>query len=135
MQTDPIADFLTQIRNANMVHKESAEIPASRVKEAIAAVLAEEGYIERYKIKVRGKKRLIQIYLKYPSDENREKQRLINHLERVSRPGRRFYVKKDEIPQVRNGLGICILSTPKGILSGEKARRLGVGGEILCYIW
>lgn len=132
MQTDSIADFLTRIRNANTVYKENVEIPASRVKEALAAVLAEEGYIEGYKIKVREGKRFIQIYLKY-SEQRRE--RVIAHLERVSRPGRRFYVKKDEIPRVRRGLGICILSTPEGVLSGKRAKNLGVGGEVLCYIW
>jgi len=133
MQTDPIADFLTQIRNANMVYKESVEVPASKVKEAIAAVLAEEGFIEGYKVKVREGKRLIEIKLKYSPDDKKE--RVITYLERVSKPGRRIYVKEDEIPRVRSGLGICILSTSKGIISGEKARKLGVGGEILCYVW
>jgi len=131
MQTDPIADFLTQIRNANMVYKETVVVPFSKVKEAIAAVLAEEGYIEGYRIKVEEGKKSIEVHLRYSPD----KERVITHLKRVSKSGRRVYVKKDELPRVRSGLGICILSTPKGILSGGKAKRFGVGGEVLCYIW
>ncbi|MBE0478062.1 30S ribosomal protein S8 [Candidatus Aerophobetes bacterium] len=131
MQTDPIADFLTRIRNANMVYKETVVLPFAKVKESIGAVLAEEGYIEGYRIKTEEGKKSIELHLRYSHD----KERVITHLERVSKSGRRFYVKKDEIPRVRSGLGICILSTPRGILSGEKARRFGVGGEVLCYIW
>jgi len=131
MLTDPIADMLTRIRNANMVSKPKVELPSSTMKEAIAAILKREGFVKNYKVETREGKKILQIYLKY-SDNG---QKVITHLERVSKPGRRKYVKRDEIPRVLNGLGICILSTSKGILTGEEARRLGVGGEVLCYIW
>lgn len=131
MQTDPIADLLTRIRNANAIYRESVEVPASKIKESIAKVLTREGYIKGYRVKVKEGKRFIELYLKYSQD----KERVITHLERVSKPGRRIYVGKDEIPRVRRGLGICILSTPKGILTDKEARKEGVGGEVLCYIW
>ena len=131
MLTDPIADMLTRIRNANMVSKPKVELPSSAMKEAIAAILKREGFVKNYKVETRESRKILQIYLKY-SDNG---QKVITHLERVSKPGRRKYVKRDEIPRVLNGLGICILSTSKGILTGEEARRLGVGGEVLCYIW
>ncbi|MCD6574197.1 30S ribosomal protein S8 [Candidatus Aerophobetes bacterium] len=131
MQTDPIADLLTRIRNANAIYRESVEVPASKIKESIAKVLTREGYIKGYRVKVKEGKRFIELYLKYSQD----KERVITRLERVSKPGRRVYVGKDEIPRVRRGLGICILSTPKGILTDKEARKEGVGGEILCYIW
>jgi len=131
MLTDPIADMLTRIRNANMVSKPKVELPSSTIKEAIAAILKREGFVKNYKVETREGKKILHIYLKY-SDNG---QKVITHLERVSKPGRRKYVKRDEIPRVLNGLGICILSTSKGILTGEEARRLGVGGEVLCYIW
>ena len=131
MLTDPIADMLTRIRNANMVSKPKVELPSSTMKEAIAAILKREGFVKNYKVETRESRKILQIYLKY-SDNG---QKVITHLERVSKPGRRKYVKRDEIPRVLNGLGICILSTSKGILTGEEARRLGVGGEVLCYIW
>ncbi len=132
MQTDPIADFLTQIRNANMVYKEIVEIPASKIKEAMAKVLVKEGYIKGYKVKVRDRRRFMQIYLKYSFEKG---EKVITHLERISKPGRRTYVGKEDIPRVRSGLGICILSTSKGILTGREAKKLEVGGEVLCYIW
>jgi len=131
MQTDPIADLLTRIRNANAIYRESVEVPASKIKESIAKVLTREGYIKGYRVKVKEGKRFIELYLKYSQD----KERVITHLERVSKPGRRIYASKDEIPRVRRGLGICILSTPKGILTDKEARKEGVGGEVLCYIW
>lgn len=130
MQTDPIADFLTRIRNANMVYKESVEVPGSKMKEAIAEVLTREGFIKGYKVKVKEGKKFLEIFLKYSDGE-----RVIRHLERISSPGRRIYVSKDEIPRVCSGLGICILSTSKGILTGQEAKRLGVGGEVICYVW
>ncbi len=131
MLTDPIADFLTRIRNVNILSKDKVEIPSSTVKEAIAAVLEREGFIRRYRVITRGKRKVLQIYLKgTPEGET-----VITHLERISRPGRRRYVKKDEIPRVLNGMGICILSTPNGILSGKEALRIQVGGEVLCYVW
>ncbi len=131
MLTDPIADFLTRIRNANILSKERLEIPSSSLKEAIAAVLEREGFVRRYRVITRGKKKVLQIYLKRTS----EGETVIAHLERISKPGRRMYVKKNEIPRVLNGMGICILSTPRGLLSGEEASRVGVGGEVLCYVW
>ncbi len=131
MLTDPIADFLTRIRNANILSKDRLEIPSSSLKEAIAAVLEREGFVRRYRVITRGKKKVLQIYLKRTS----EGETVIAHLERISKPGRRMYVKKNEIPRVLNGMGICILSTPRGLLSGEEASRVGVGGEVLCYVW
>ncbi|MCK4926019.1 30S ribosomal protein S8 [Candidatus Aerophobetes bacterium] len=131
MLTDPIADFLTRIRNANILSKDRLEIPSSSLKEAIAAVLEREGFVRRYRVITRGKRKVLQIYLKRTS----EGETVIAHLERISKPGRRMYVKKNEIPRVLNGMGICILSTPRGLLSGEEASRVGVGGEVLCYVW
>jgi len=131
MLTDPIADFLTRIRNANILFKDRLEIPSSSLKEAIAAVLEREGFVRRYRVITRGKRKVLQIYLKHTS----EGETVIAHLERISKPGRRMYVKKNEIPRVLNGMGICILSTPRGLLSGEEASRVGVGGEVLCYVW
>ncbi len=132
MLTDPIADLLTRIRNANALSKAKVEIPSSNLKEAITRVLQREGFIKGHRvITAGGKKRILQIYLKYSENEDR----IITHLERVSKPGKRRYVGKDEIPRVLNGLGICILSTPRGILTGEEARKTGVGGEILCNVW
>jgi small subunit ribosomal protein S8 len=131
MLTDPIADFLTRIRNANILSKDRVEIPSSSLKEAITAVLEREGFVRRYRVITRGKRKVLQVYLKRTS----EGETVIAHLKRISKPGRRMYVKKDEIPRVLNGMGICILSTPRGLLSGEEALRVGVGGEVLCYVW
>jgi len=131
MLTDPIADMLTRIRNANMVSNPKVELPSSNVKQAIAAVLKREAFIKSYRVETREGKKVLQIYLRYSDDA----QKVITHLERVSKPGCRKYVNRDEIPRVLNGLGICILSTSRGIITGEEARRLGVGGEVLCYIW
>ncbi|TET64421.1 30S ribosomal protein S8 [Candidatus Aerophobetes bacterium] len=131
MLTDPIADLLTRIRNANILFKDRLEIPSSSLKEAIVAVLEREGFVRRYRVITRGKRKVLQIYLKRTS----EGETVIAHLERISKPGRRMYVKKNEIPRVLNGMGICILSTPRGLLSGEEASRVGVGGEVLCYVW
>lgn len=132
MLTDPIADLLTRIRNANALSITKIELPGSNLKEAITRVLQREGFIKGHRvITAEGKKRILQIYLKY----SQEGERIITHLERVSKPGRRRYVRKDEIPRVLNGLGICILSTSRGILAGEEARKTGVGGEILFNVW
>jgi len=132
MLTDSIADLLTRIRNANALSKAKVEIPSSNLKEAITRVLQREGFIKGHRvITAGGKKRMLQIYLKYSENGDR----IITHLERVSKPGKRRYVGKDEIPRVLNGLGICILSTPRGVLTGEEARKTGVGGEILCNVW
>ncbi len=129
--TDPIADMLTRIRNALIARHSSVEIPLSRIKADIAKVLKDEGYIADYNVLGEGIKKQIKIELKYTPDG----ESVIKKIERESRPGRRVYMKKDEIPRVRGGLGISILSTPKGIISGTQARRIGVGGELLCTIW
>lgn len=129
--TDPIADMLTRIRNANMVHHEYVDIPASKMKEAIARILLKEGFIRNYKLIEDGKQGILRIYLKYgPNGE-----RVINQLVRVSKPGRRVYVGKDELPRVRGGLGIAIISTSKGIMTSAEAKKLGIGGEVICYVW
>ena len=129
--TDPIADMLTRIRNALMVRHDSVLVPASKMKLAIARILKEEGVISDYEV-VRGKPhRVIKVYLKY-GDDSRP---VISGLERVSKPGLKVYVQRKEIPRVYGGLGIAILSTPKGVMTGQKAWRQGIGGELLCYIW
>ncbi|NIS62255.1 MAG: 30S ribosomal protein S8 [Proteobacteria bacterium] len=129
--TDPLADMLTRIRNASSARHDKVDIPASRLKEAIAKILKEEGYIKNYKVIVDERKHTtLRIFLKYDPDR-----RGIINLKRVSKPSRRVYVGKDEIPSVLKGLGISILSTPKGILTDKEARRVNVGGEVLCYIW
>jgi len=129
--TDPIADMLTRIRNAIMVRHDSVLIPASKMKLAISRILKEEGYVGDYEV-VRGKpQRLIKIHLKYDN----KNQPVLTGLERISKPGLRVYVQKKEIPRVYGGLGIAILSTPQGVMTGQKAWRQAVGGELLCYIW
>jgi len=131
MLNDPVSDFLTRIRNANMVFKPEVECPNSKMKEAIARIMEREGFIKGYRVRKSGKKNFITVYLKYLDG----RKRVINHLEQVSKPGRRIYVDKKNIPKVLNNLGICILSTSKGIHTGEEARKLGVGGEVIGYIW
>ncbi len=129
--TDPISDMLTRIRNALMAMKNELEMPSSKMKVEIAKILKEEGYIDNYRIIPDDKQNILKLTLKYGP----EKANIITRLERVSKPGRRIYCDKNEIPQVLNGLGINILSTSKGVITGENARKLGVGGEILCNIW
>jgi small subunit ribosomal protein S8 len=129
--TDPISDMLTRIRNAMMAMKNELEVPSSKMKVEIAKILKEEGYIDNYRIVPDDKQNILKLTLKYGP----EKVSIITGLERVSKPGRRIYCNKNEIPQVLNGLGINILSTSKGVITGENARKLGVGGEILCNIW
>jgi len=131
MLNDPVSDFLTRIRNANMVFKPEVECPSSKMKEAIARIMEREGFIKGYRVRKSGKKNFITVYLKYLDG----RKRVITHLEQVSKPSRRIYIGKKEIPKVLNNLGICILSTSKGIYTGEEARKLGVGGEVICYIW
>ena len=129
--SDPIADMLTRIRNAIMARHDSVLIPASRMKLSIAKILKGEGFINDYEV-ARGKPhRVIKIHLKY-DDENRA---VLSGLERVSKPGLRVYAQRKEIPRVYGGLGISILSTAKGVMTGQQARRLGIGGELLCYVW
>ena len=129
--TDPIADMLTRIRNAIMARHDNVQLPASKTKLSIARILKEEGFITDYEV-VKGKPhRLIKIYLKYMDD----KAPAINGLKRISKPGLRVYTQKREIPRVYGGLGISILSTPKGVMTGRNAWKEGVGGELLCYVW
>ncbi len=129
--TDAIADMLTRIRNANSARHESVDIPASNLKKAIAGILLEEGYIKSFEVIEDGKQGIIRIFLKYTTD----KQKVITGLKRISKPGLRVYAGKDEIPKVLGGLGIAIISTSKGIMTDKKARKEGVGGEVLAFVW
>jgi small subunit ribosomal protein S8 len=129
--TDPVADFLGRIRNALGARQPKVDIPASRLKMEIARILKEEGYIANFKATEEEGKRLLRVYLKYGSNN----EAAISKLERVSRPGCRVYVGRNEIPRVLGGLGINILTTPRGVMTGRQARREGVGGEVLCQIW
>lgn len=129
--TDPIADMLTRIRNANIVKHETVEIPASNTKRAIAMLMLREGFIKAVEEIDDGKQGILKLTLKYGSN----KERVISGLKRISKPGLRVYAKHDELPKVLGGLGIAIISTPKGILTDKEARKAGVGGEVLCYIW
>ena len=128
--TDPIADMITRIRNANRAKKEKLEIPFSKIKLEIARILKEEGYILDYYYKEDSKQGVIIIILKYSG-----KQRTITNLKRISKPGLRVYVNKSDIPEVLGGLGISILSTSNGIMTGKEAKKKHFGGEVLCYIW
>jgi small subunit ribosomal protein S8 len=129
--TDPIADFLTRIRNANMVYMDKVEIPASRTKKGLAEILKAEGFIKDVEYIEDGKQGVIRVYLKYGA--NREK--VITGLKRISKPGLRVYAGKDELPKVLGGLGIAIISTSKGLMVDRQARKEGLGGEVLCYVW
>jgi small subunit ribosomal protein S8 len=129
--TDPIADYLTRIRNALRAGHKKVDIPASRLKTDITRILQEQHYIHSFVLVEDGKQGILRIYLRY--DEKEEP--VISGLQRVSKPGKRFYVGVDEIPRVLNNLGIAILSTPKGVMTGQQARKAGVGGEVLCYVW
>ena len=131
VMTDPIADFLTRVRNANGVYKDTVEIPSSNIKKAIAEILKNEGYIKDHEFIEDGKQGVIRLYLKYGS----EREQVITGLKRISKPGLRVYVTKDEIPRVLGGLGTAIISTSKGVLCDRDARREGVGGEVICYVW
>lgn len=130
---DPIADMLTRIRNANERFRVEVRLPASRLKEELARVLKEEGYIGGYKVEAEGVKRSLIISLKYKG--KRGKERVITGLERMSKPARRIYLGRDEIPAVRAGLGTVILSTSQGVMADREARRRGIGGEPLCKVW
>lgn len=129
--TDPIADMLTRLRNAGTAKHESVEVPASKMKKAIAQILLEEGYIKNYKIAEEGPQGTIKITLKYTADGGRA----ISGMRRVSKPGLRIYAPADELPQVLRGLGIAIISTSKGIMTDKRAREEHVGGEVLAFIW
>ncbi len=132
VMTDPIADYLTRVRNANTAMKKSVDIPKSSIKEALSRILKEEGFINDFEvIKEEGTvKENIRVYLRYD-----KKTRVISGLKRISKPSLRVYVGKDEIPKVLGGLGVAILSTSKGIMTDKMARREGMGGEVLCYVW
>lgn len=128
--TDPIADMLTRIRNANAVYKPFTDVPYSKFKTKILDVLKEEGYIKEYEIIEENKKKIIRVYLFYSG-----KTRAISEIKKISKPGRRIYVSADEIPVVKNNYGIAVLSTSKGVMSSRKAKELRIGGELLFYIW
>ncbi len=131
MTTDPIADMLTRIRNANMVKHTSVDVPASNVKKRLAEILLSEGFVKSYDIIDDGLQGIIRIELKYGEG----KERVISGLKRISKPGLRVYAKKTDIPRVLGGLGIAIISTSNGIITDKDARKLGVGGEVICYVW
>jgi small subunit ribosomal protein S8 len=129
--TDPIADMLTRIRNANMAKLQKVDIPSSNLKVSIANVLRSEGFIKNYKVIADQKQGILRVYLKFID----EKDPVINEIKRVSKPGGRRYAKSDDIPRVKNGLGVAILSTSKGIVADKTAREAGIGGEIICTVW
>lgn len=136
MLTDPIADMLTRIRNGILAGHQMVALPGSKLKVAIAKILKEEGFISAYEVvdgKTAGTK-ILRIRLKYVG-ERRERKPVITGIERISRPGRRVYTGRQDIPWVLSGMGIAILSTPKGVMTGQRARQLGVGGEVLCKVW
>ena len=132
--SDPVADMLTRVRNALMADHSSVSVPGSKIKVSIAEILTEEGYIHAFDLTDDKPQPMLRMSLKYYGDR-RNKQPVISGLERVSKPGRRIYSSSKEIPWVRSGMGIVILSTPQGLMTGHKARRLGVGGEVLCRVW
>lgn len=131
VMTDPIADFLTRIRNANSVNHEKVEIPASKIKQTMAEILKEEGFIKDYEYIEDGKQGILRLYLKYGPN----KQKVITGIKRISKPGLRVYAGKDELPRVLGGLGLAIISTSKGVMSDKEARKNGLGGEVICYVW
>ena len=131
VMTDPIADYLTRIRNANSVNHDKVEIPASRLKKTMTQILKDEGMIKDFEYIEDGKQGIIRVHLKYGPN----KQKVISGLKRISRPGLRVYAKKDEVPRILGGLGIAIISTSQGVMTDKLARKRGLGGEVLCYIW
>lgn len=130
MVTDPIADMLTRIRNSNTVNHETVDIPASKMKKNIAEILLDEGFISKVDLIEDGIQGVLRLTLKYSDDK-----KVITGLKRISKPGLRVYAKKDEVPKVLGGLGIAIISTSSGLIVDRKARELGVGGEVVCYVW
>jgi small subunit ribosomal protein S8 len=130
--SDPIADMLTRIRNANIAKHDTVDVPSSKMKLAIADILVEEGYIKKYDLIDEGSFKTIRITLKYGADRN---EKIITGLKRISKPGLRIYAGKDELPRVLGGLGIAIISTNQGVVTDKKARALQVGGEVLAYVW
>lgn len=130
--SDPIADMLTRIRNANFAKHDYVDVPESKMKRAIADILVDEGYIEKYDVVSAGSYNNLRIVLKYGADKN---EKIISGIKRISKPGLRVYAGSDEIPKVLGGLGIAILSTNQGVITDKKARQLHVGGEVLAYVW
>ena len=134
MISDPVGDMLTRIRNALMAGKATVEMPNSKLKVEIARILKDEGFIEDYVVGEEKPASIIEITLKYYGSR-RERKPVITHLERISKPGRRIYRQKRDLPRVMSGIGIAIVTTPKGVMTAERAPRQGVGGEVLCYVW
>ena len=132
MTSDPIADMLTRIRNANTAKHDTVDVPSSKMKLAIADILVKEGYIAKYDIVEDGSFKNIRITLKYGADKN---EKIISGLKRISKPGLRVYANTEELPQVLNGLGIAIISTNKGVMTDKEARKANVGGEVLAFVW
>lgn len=131
MMSDPIADMLTRIRNANMVRHDQLEVPASKLKKDIVDILKREGYIRDYEYIEDDKQGVLRLFLKYGANN----ERVISGIKRISKPGRRVYAKSDEVPKVLNGLGIAVVSTSKGVLTDKEARSQAVGGEVVAYVW
>ena len=130
--SDPIADMLTRIRNANTAKHDTVDVPASKMKLAIAQILLDEGYIKKFEVIEEGNFKTIHITMKYGADKN---EKIITGLKRISKPGLRIYAGKDELPKVLGGLGIAIISTNQGVITDKEARRLQVGGEVLAFVW
>ena len=130
--SDPIADMLTRIRNANSAKHDTVDVPASKMKLSIAEILLKEGYIAKYNVEQDGAAKNIHITLKYGADKN---EKIISGLKRISKPGLRIYAAADELPKVLGGLGIAVISTSQGIMTDKKARKLGIGGEVMAYVW
>ena len=130
--TDPIADMLTRIRNANTAKHDTVDVPSSKMKLAIAKILLDEGYIKSYELVENGNFNDIRITLKYGASKN---EKIISGLQRISKPGLRVYANKEDLPKVLGGLGVAIISTNKGVITDKEARKLGVGGEVLCFVW
>ena len=129
--TDPVADMLTRIRNANTVGHAVVEIPASKIKKALAEILVKEGYIKGFEVIEDNKQGTIKVEMKYGAD----KQRVISGIKKISKPGLKVYAKASDVPKVLGGLGIAIISTSNGLITDKEARKLGVGGEVICYVW
>lgn len=131
VMTDPIADLLTRVRNANTAMKQTVEVPASNMKKGLAEIFKQEGFIKEVEYVEDGKQGVIRMYLKYGNN----KEKVITGLKRISKPGLRVYVNKDEVPKVLGGLGIAVISTSQGLMTDKEARKNGLGGEVICYVW
>ena len=131
VMTDPIADLLTRIRNANLVHHDKVEIPASKIKRAIVQILKDEGFVKDFEVLADGKQGILRVNLKYGP----ERDRVITGIKRISKPGLRVYAKREQLPKVLGGLGIAIISTSQGLMSDKQARKSNLGGEVLAFVW